>query len=103
MTAIQLEDLGLCEKGAAPGFIRRHTFTTDGGFPINTSGGQLSVGLAGYAAGFSGRVEAIWQLTGRNLAKPVPEARFGLAVCYYMITYDRGRYSAAAILSSSHA
>jgi len=103
MSAIQIEDLGFCEKGAAPEFIRRNTFTTDGSFPINTCGGQLSVGQAGCAAGFLGLVESIRQLSGCNLARPVPDARFGLAVGYGMITYDRGLCSAAALLSRADA
>ena len=44
---LQLEDLGFCGKGEGPDFIRRHSFGTDGTFPINTSGGQLSGGQAG--------------------------------------------------------
>lgn len=98
MSAIQIEDLGFCEKGGAPEFIRRHTFTSEGSFPLNTCGGQLSVGQAGCAAGFLGLVESIRQLTDQNLARPVPDARFGLALGYGMITYDRGLCSAAAIL-----
>lgn len=99
MSVIQLEDLGFCGKGEGPEFIRRHTFTVDGTFPMNTSGGQLSVGQAGCAAGFLGLVEAMRQLTGRNLARPVPGARFGIAVGFGMIAYDRGLSSGAAILS----
>jgi len=98
MSAIQIEDLGFCEKGGAPEFIRAHTFTSEGSFPLNTCGGQLSVGQAGCAAGFLGLVESIRQLTDQNLARPVPDARFGLALGYGMITYDRGLCSAAAIL-----
>jgi acetyl-CoA acetyltransferase len=103
MSVIQLEDLGFCGKGEGPEFIRRHSFTTDGSFPINTSGGQLSAGQAGCAAGFLGVVESMRQLTGRNLARPVPGARFGLAVGFGMITYDRGLCSGAAILSRADA
>jgi acetyl-CoA acetyltransferase len=103
MSVIQLEDLGFCAKGEGPEFIRRHTFTSDGSFPINTSGGQLSVGQAGCAAGFLGLVEAIRQLSGQNLARAVPDARNGLAVGYGMITYDRGLCSAAAVLSRADA
>lgn len=98
MSAIQIEDLGFCGKGGAPEFIRAHTFTSEGSFPLNTCGGQLSVGQAGCAAGFLGLVESIRQLTDRNLARPVPDARIGLALGYGMITYDRGLCSAAAIL-----
>ena len=98
MSIIQLEDLGFCEKGEGPSFIRRNSFTADGSFPINTSGGQLSVGQAGCAAGFLGLVESIRQLTDRNLAHPVPSARFAIAVGFGMITYDRGLCSGAAVL-----
>ncbi len=103
MSIIQLEDLGFCAKGGGPDFIRRHSFGTDGTFPINTSGGQLSVGQAGCAAGLLGLVESIRQLTGRNLANPVPDARFGVAVGFGMVTYDRGLCSGAAVLSRADA
>jgi acyl-coenzyme A synthetase/AMP-(fatty) acid ligase/acetyl-CoA acetyltransferase len=103
MSVIQLEDLGFCRKGDGPDFIRRHSFAADGTFPINTSGGQLSAGQAGCAAGFLGLVESIRQLTGRNLAQPVRDARFGIAVGFGMITYDRGLCSGAAILSRADA
>jgi acetyl-CoA acetyltransferase len=103
MSVIQLEDLGFCPKGEGPDFIRRHSFRTDGTFPINTSGGQLSGGQAGCAAGLLGLVESIRQLTGRNLANPVPNARFGIAVGFGMITYDRGLCSGAAVLSRADA
>ncbi|MEP7246802.1 MAG: thiolase family protein [Gammaproteobacteria bacterium] len=103
MSMIQLEDLGFCAKGDGPEFVRRHEFTTSGSFPLNTSGGQLSVGQAGCAAGFLGLVEAIRQLSGQNLARPVAGARFGLAVGFGMITYDRGLCSGAAVLAKSDA
>ena len=103
MSVIQLEDLGFCAKGEGPEFIRRHSFSAGGSFPINTCGGQLSVGQAGCAAGFLGLVESIRQLTGRNLAQPVADARFGLAVGFGMITYDRGLCSGAAVLSRADA
>jgi acetyl-CoA acetyltransferase len=101
MSLIQIEDLGFCAKGAGPEFIRRHSFTADGSFPLNTSGGQLSVGQAGCAAGFLGLVESIRQLTGRNLARPVPEARFAMVAGFGMVTYDRGLCSAAAVLGKA--
>lgn len=103
MSVIQIEDLGFCAKGEGAEFVRAHTFTTDGTFPINTSGGQLSVGQAGCAAGFLGLVETIRQLTDQNLARPVPNARFGVALGFGMITYDRGLCSGAAVLARSDA
>jgi acetyl-CoA acetyltransferase len=103
MSLLQLEDLGFCEKGEGPAFIRRNTFTSDGTFPINTSGGQLSVGQAGCAAGFLGLVEAVRQLSDQNLAAPVANARHALVVGYGMITYDRGLCASAAILARGNA
>jgi acetyl-CoA acetyltransferase len=103
MSVIQLEDLGFCEKGEGAEFIRRHTFTNDGSFPINTSGGQLSVGQAGCAAGFLGLVETIRQLTDQTLGQPVPDARFGLVAGFGMIVFDRGLCTGAAILGRSGA
>jgi acetyl-CoA acetyltransferase len=100
ISLIQIEDLGFCEKGEGPDFVRRHTFTADGSFPINTSGGQLSAGQAGAAGGFLGLVEIVRQLTGQSLGVAVPDARVGLASGFGMINYDRGLCSGAAILAA---
>ena len=99
IVAMQMEDLGFCGKNAAPGFIREHTFTHDGSFPHNTSGGQLSVGQAGAAGGFLGLTEAIRQLTGEAGARQVKDAKLGLVSGFGMINFDRGLGSGAAILS----
>ena len=66
ITAMQLEDLGFCEKGAVVQLIRERTFTVDGSLPHNTCGGQLSVGQAGAAGGYLGLTECLRQLTGRR-------------------------------------
>ena len=100
INVMQIEDLGFCEKGEGPDFVRRNTFTTDGSFPLNTSGGQLSGGQAGAAGGFLGLVEVIRQITGQSLGATVPDARLGLASGFGMINYDRGLCSGAAILAA---
>ncbi len=100
ITAMQFEDLGFCEKGGAPGFIRTHTFENTGSFPLNTSGGQLSVGQAGAAGGYLGTVEAVRQLTGERLGGAVPDATTGLVCGFGMINYDRGVCSSAALLGT---
>ena len=99
ITAMQIEDLGFCARGEAPAFLRAHRFTHDGDFPLNTSGGQLSVGQAGAAGGFLGMTEAIRQLTGRAGARQVKDAKLGLVSGFGMINFDRGLASGAAILS----
>ncbi len=98
ISMMQLEDLGLCEKGAAPAFVRANSFTIDGSCPHNTCGGQLSVGQAGCAGGYIGLVEAIRQLTGQAIGAPVADAQIGLVSGFGMITYDRGLASGAALL-----
>jgi acetyl-CoA acetyltransferase len=101
INALQLEDLGFCEKGGAPQFIRDNSFTIDGTLPFNTSGGQLSVGQAGAAGGYLGLVEALRQLTGQALGAAVADAQVGLVSGFGMINYDRGLCSGAALLARS--
>ena len=100
ITVMQLEDLGFCAKGEAPRFIREQSFTWDGSFPLNTSGGQLSVGQAGAAGGSLGLVEALRQLTRRAEGRQVADAKLGLVSGFGMINFDRGLGSGAAILGS---
>jgi acetyl-CoA acetyltransferase len=101
ISLMQLEDLGFCAKGEGAAFVRKHGFTWDGSFPINTSGGQLSVGQAGAAGGFLGMVEAIRQLTGAAKGRQVKNAKLGLVSGFGMINYDRGLGSGAAILGTA--
>ena len=88
-------------EGEGPVFVRKHSFTYDGNFPLNTSGGQLSVGQAGAAGGFLGMVEAIRQLTGEAGERTVKGAKLGLVSGFGMINYDRGLGSGAAILAKA--
>ena len=107
ISLMQVEDLGLCAKGESAEFLRRHSFTHDGSFPLNTSGGQLSVGQAGAAGGFLGMVEGLRQLTGAASGRQVARTRNGrsgaadhvLVSGFGMINYDRGLGSGAAILA----
>jgi acetyl-CoA acetyltransferase len=62
---LTLEDAGFCGKGAGMDFIRSHDLTCAGDFPVNTHGGQLSMGQAGGAGGMTQVVEAARQLMGR--------------------------------------
>jgi acetyl-CoA acetyltransferase len=97
---MQIEDLGFCRKGDGPDFVRRHSFTAGGSFPLNTSGGQLSAGQAGAAGGVLGLVEVVRQVTKQPLGAAVPNARLGLVSGFGMINYDRGLCSGAAILAA---
>jgi acetyl-CoA acetyltransferase len=103
ISLMQIEDLGFCAKGEGPQFLRSHTLTVDGSFPINTCGGQLSVGQAGAAAGFLGLTETVRQLTGESLGAQVADAQIGLVSGFGMINYDRGLCCGAAILAGQAA
>ncbi len=96
---MQLEDLGFCQKGEGPEFVRAHSFTNDGTFPHNTSGGQLSVGQAGAGGGYLGLVEAVRQLIGEPIGTSVADARAAVVSGFGMINYDRGLSSCAAVLA----
>ena len=99
ISMLQLEGLGFCEPGGAAQLVRNTPLTFDGGgLPHNTSGGQLSVGQAGAAAGYLGLVESMRQLTHSAGDNQVPGAEFALVSGYGMINYDRGLCSAATIL-----
>lgn len=99
ISMLQLEGLGFCEPGGAPAFVRDTPLTFDGGgLPHNTSGGQLSAGQAGAAAGYLGLVEAVRQLTHVAQRNQVPGAEHAMVSGYGMINYDRGLCSAATIL-----
>lgn len=100
ISAMQFEDLGFCPKGGVAEFIKANSFTVDGSFPHNTSGGQLSVGQAGAAGGFLGLVEAIRQLTGAAEGTAVAGAKVAAVSGFGMINFDRGLCSGAAILTA---
>ncbi len=100
ISALQLEGLGFFGEGEFNQFAASTATTFDGGgLPHNTSGGQLSGGQAGSAAGYLGVVETLRQLTGTAGANQVANARHGLVSGYGMINYDRGLCSTACILS----
>jgi len=101
ISVLQMEDLGFCGKGEGPLFIREQTFTNDGTFPHNSSGGQLSCGQAGAAGGFLGLTDAVRQLTGTALGQPVAGAKVALVSGFGMINYDRGLCCGATILAGA--
>lgn len=98
---MQLENLGFCQAGGGPEFVRANSFTVNGSCPLNTCGGQLSAGQAGAAGGTLGMNEATRQLTGRAGSTQVERARIGMVSGFGMINYDRGLCTAAAILQSA--
>lgn len=101
ISMMQFEDLGFCEKGEGPEFVRARDLTIGGDFPHNTSGGQLSAGQAGAAGGFLGLVEALRQVTGEAEGTQVPDAKTAMVSGFGMINFDRGVCSNAAIIQGT--
>ena len=62
---LSLEDAGFCEKGTGLKFVADHDLTFRGDFPMNTAGGQLGYGQAGFAGGMHHICDASRQIMGR--------------------------------------
>lgn len=62
---LSLEDAGFCPKGEGMRFVKEHSLTWKGDFPLNTHGGQLSFGQSASAGGMSQVIEAFHQIGGR--------------------------------------
>jgi len=58
---MQLEELGFCGRGEAPGFIADGAIEIGGTLPLNTHGGQLG---EAYIHGMNGIAEAVRQVRG---------------------------------------
>jgi acetyl-CoA acetyltransferase len=96
MVLVQLEDLGYIPDHDVARFI--HEDIVKRTLPINTSGGQLSAGQAGAAAGMHGPVEIIQQLRARAGDRQVLDAKLGLVAGYGSFIYRHASCSGAAIL-----
>lgn len=62
---LTIEDSGFCAKGEGEAFVQDHDLRYNGDWPLNTNGGQLSLGQAGIAGGMYHITDALSQLTGR--------------------------------------
>lgn len=61
---LQMEDIGLLEKGTLKKFLDANDTTYKGSHPINTGGGSLNVGQPAYMSGGVILEEALMQLNG---------------------------------------
>jgi acetyl-CoA acetyltransferase len=86
---IQIEDLGYCKKGEGGKFVDAHDLTYKGDFPVNTGGGQLSVGQAGLAGGYLHLVEALRQLRGEAGPWQLSKAQRALVTGIGWLNYGR--------------
>ncbi|NQZ95724.1 MAG: thiolase family protein [Myxococcales bacterium] len=71
---LTIEDAGFCKKGQGQDFIDEHDFRYDrGDWPLNTHGGQLGMGQAGFAGGLSHFTEMVLQIQGRAGKRQLPK------------------------------
>jgi acetyl-CoA acetyltransferase len=96
MVLAQALDLGLVPDGDARRWLS--SIVLEGGWPLNTSGGQLSAGQAGAAGGMHGLVEAVRQLRGTAEPERQTGAELALVAGYGMVLYRHGASHNAAIL-----
>ncbi len=74
-----MEDLGFCRKGEAPGWVREGRTRIDGDLPINPSGGLKSFGHPIGASGVRMIYECVTQLRGECGERQVRSPELGLA------------------------
>ncbi|WP_415853709.1 thiolase family protein [Sinomonas sp. G460-2] len=85
---MMLEDLGFAKKGGGGAFIERTDISIGGDFPLNTGGGQLSIGQPSLAGGAIHVVEAVHQLRGEAGERQVDGAALGLVTGIGMLSYS---------------
>lgn len=95
---IQLEDLGFCRVGEGGAFVEETDLSVRGELPLNTGGGQLSVGQPGAAGGMVMVVEAVRQLRGEGGDRQVPGCEVAVATGEGMMSYGGGLSTASVIL-----
>jgi len=98
MVIAQLKDIGIMGNTSISEFIKTKLATQQ--LAVNTSGGQLSAGQAGSAAGMHGVVEVARQLMVSAGSRQVPGARLGIVTGYGMVAYRYGACANVAILEA---
>jgi len=100
---IQIEDLGYCGKGEGGKFVESHDLSFKGNFPVNTGGGELSVGQAGLAGGFLHIVEALRQLRGEAGPRQMKKAERALVTGIGWLSYGRNLGTTAGLIMERRA
>ncbi|UJA21667.1 thiolase family protein [Thermoleophilia bacterium SCSIO 60948] len=77
-----LEEMGFAAPGRAADLYREGRTGPGGDLPVNTNGGLIRFGHSGTSSGFTGILEAYWQLAGRAHGAQVPSADCALVHAY---------------------
>jgi acetyl-CoA acetyltransferase len=76
---VNVEDLGLAERGRAGAEFAADRFALGGSLPLNTHGGLLSHGHPARAGGIANVIEAVVQLRGEAAGRQVAGAAVAMA------------------------
>ena len=101
MVLVQLEDLGLIERGDATALLQGPVGARRPA--LNSSGGMLCAGQAGAGGTFHGLVECVRQLRGERGSGQISGARIALAASSSLAIYRYGACAAAAVLECASA
>ncbi|MEU0512620.1 lipid-transfer protein [Amycolatopsis sp. NPDC006125] len=88
---MQLEELGFCGRGEAPGFVASGALELDGSLPLNPHGGQLG---EAYIHGMNGIAEGVRQIRGTS-CNQVP------TVSHVLVTAGTGVPTSGLVLAQS--
>ena len=88
---MQLEELGFCGRGEAPGFLASGALGLDGSLPLNPHGGQLG---EAYIHGMNGIAEGVRQIRG-TAVNQVPDAG------HVLVTAGTGVPTSGLVLTQS--
>ncbi|MEM0373899.1 MAG: thiolase family protein [Sulfolobaceae archaeon] len=72
---LQLEDIGLVEKGKVGKFVEENDLTYKGNIPVNTGGGSLNTGQPAYMSGGVILEEALLQLNNMAEGRQVSDVK----------------------------
>jgi acetyl-CoA acetyltransferase len=100
---LQLEMLGFCEPGQGCQYVKETNFNYDGDLPLNTGGGQISAGQAGFAGGGTNLIEAVRQLFGEGGSRQVKNTDNALVTGIGWIPYARNWGSSVALILAPEA
>ncbi len=88
---MQLEELGFCGPGEAPGFVADGAIEVGGRLPVNTHGGQLG---EAYIHGMNGINEAVRQMRGTSVNQVADAA-------HVLVTAGTGVPTSGLVLGAS--
>lgn len=98
VVGLQLEGYGFCDVGGCGVYFDTADLSIRGPLPINTGGGQLSVGQAGAGGAMILLTEAVQQLQHEAGERQAEHASLGLVSGYGLVSYGKGLSTAAVLL-----